>query len=80
MNTRFWFDVWLGPNALVESFPRVFALDTHHDASVHDRFLLGWEVDSLRRRPRGGVEQVQWDALLDLLRGVDLVSRQDRLG
>lgn len=46
-------------------------------------FVIGlwfWSVDSLRRIPRDGIEQTQWDELTDLLCDLHLHSFPDRLG
>lgn len=65
--TSFWHDMWKGDTPLVVSFQRIFSLDNHKSASVLDRVLLGWDIDPLRRIPRGGIGQTQWDALISLM-------------
>lgn len=56
-NTSFWHDVWMGDTQLAISFHRIYALDLHKSTSVHDIVLLGWNLDCLRRTPRGGIEE-----------------------
>lgn len=43
--------------SLATTFHRVFALDTFRNDTVKNRMDMGWEIDTLRRSPRGGVEQ-----------------------
>lgn len=50
-------------------FQWIFALDVHRQASIRDRFLIGLETGSLRRDPRGDMEQSQWEELTTLLQG-----------
>ncbi|GJT16200.1 RNA-directed DNA polymerase, eukaryota, reverse transcriptase zinc-binding domain protein [Tanacetum coccineum] len=58
IDTSFWVDVWKGDKALKYQFPRIYALESNKNISVatnmgHDNLEV-----SLRRSPRGGVEQV----------------------
>ncbi|KAL4566050.1 hypothetical protein LXL04_030160 [Taraxacum kok-saghyz] len=77
LRTRFWYDRWLGQGPLLETFPRVFLLDLHQHMTIAERIGLGWEAG---RPSIGGVEQTQWDALMERLSNVTLLDRRDRLG
>lgn len=48
--------------------------------SVEIRVSLGWEMDSFRRPPKGGVELSYWDGFIDDIKEVHLEFRLNRLG
>ena len=58
----------------------MFALDLFQQTSVGERVQIGWNPDLLRRLPRGGVEQLQWEAFLTRMSGVLLTGLRDRIG
>ncbi|KAL4578257.1 hypothetical protein LXL04_014377 [Taraxacum kok-saghyz] len=80
LSTDIWHGRWWDGGILAEVFPRVYALEVHRVISVGDCFRLGWSTDVLRRLPRGGVEQTQWESFLSVIRQVTLHDRSDRLG
>ncbi|KAL4584913.1 hypothetical protein LXL04_009524 [Taraxacum kok-saghyz] len=75
-STNFWHDRWLGGRILAAEFPRVYALDSLQSISVGDRVRVGWSVVMLRRPPRGGAEQEQWECFLEFVRGFHCWPRQ----
>ena len=62
------------------TFPRIFALYVHRFVSLRDKVLVGWSTDSLRRVPRGGIEQTQRVAFIYLMHDLRLHSFLDWLG
>ncbi|GJX27560.1 RNA-directed DNA polymerase, eukaryota, reverse transcriptase zinc-binding domain protein [Tanacetum coccineum] len=58
MDTKFWEDLWIGECTLKEKFPRNFRLDTKMNALVKDQINLSLDLVWLRRRPRGGLNQI----------------------
>nr|GEX96239.1 RNA-directed DNA polymerase, eukaryota, reverse transcriptase zinc-binding domain protein [Tanacetum cinerariifolium] len=56
INTRFWFDCWIGDVPLHAKFPRLYALELDKDASVAVKLSAPVDI-SFRRRARGGLEQ-----------------------
>nr|GEY90174.1 RNA-directed DNA polymerase, eukaryota, reverse transcriptase zinc-binding domain protein [Tanacetum cinerariifolium] len=76
--TRFWDDRWLDGESLKMRFPRVYSLELCKDITVASKVTQHSLVCSLRRRPRGGVEQQQFEELLTLTNGVRLVPMGDR--
>nr|GFB36977.1 RNA-directed DNA polymerase, eukaryota, reverse transcriptase zinc-binding domain protein [Tanacetum cinerariifolium] len=75
---RFWDDRWLDGESLKMRFPRVYAMKLCKDITVASKVTHHSLVCSLRRRPRGGVEQQQFEELLTLINGVRLVPIGDR--
>lgn len=78
VDTLFWDEVWLGNNALKCQFPRLYALETHKNISIADKMHHDSVVYSLRRSPRGGVEEEQHNELLSYLAGLILPQTHDR--
>lgn len=62
-----WMDVWSGTSPLSLKFQRIFAFHMQRQASIWDRFLISLETGPLRREPRGGMEQSQWEELPAIL-------------
>ncbi|GJR53414.1 RNA-directed DNA polymerase, eukaryota, partial [Tanacetum coccineum] len=76
--TKFWDDVWIGNKALKFSFPRVYALENAKDVSVNTKLNDPGLDNSFRRRFRGGVEQLQFKELSDMMLTVNLIPCSDR--
>nr|GEY03684.1 RNA-directed DNA polymerase, eukaryota [Tanacetum cinerariifolium] len=74
-----WEDKWVGGNAFKDLFPRMYALETCKSVSVGSKLADTSLDSSFCRKPRGGVEQDQYDALSDQVHDVILVSMSDRL-
>lgn len=53
----------------IECLPKTLLVN----ATVKNRIDVGWETDTLRRSPRGGVEQEQWDGILSLIQDLQFV-------
>ncbi|GJQ90434.1 RNA-directed DNA polymerase, eukaryota [Tanacetum coccineum] len=62
-STSFWYDNWSGSGAAKDTFPRLFALENHKEISVRSKLDDSSLDSSFRRTARGGIEQVQFDAL-----------------
>nr|GEZ51749.1 hypothetical protein [Tanacetum cinerariifolium] len=75
---RFWDDRWLDGESLKMRFSRVYALELCKDITVASKVTQHSLVCSLRRRPREGVEQQQFEELLTQINGVHLVPMGDR--
>nr|GFA40479.1 RNA-directed DNA polymerase, eukaryota [Tanacetum cinerariifolium] len=76
--TAFCEDNWIGGNVLKDLYPRIYALQTCKSVTVSKK-LTDYSLDnSFRRKTRGGVEQVQYNALSDLVHAVTLVPLSDR--
>ncbi|PWA78515.1 RNA-directed DNA polymerase, eukaryota, Reverse transcriptase zinc-binding domain protein [Artemisia annua] len=77
----FWTDHWIGENNLQTLFPRLFSLDRNKQCLIQDicsptngslPFNFNW-----RRHISNGTETVQFDGLIDMLRGFTLSSTPD---
>ncbi|GJU33964.1 hypothetical protein Tco_1182318 [Tanacetum coccineum] len=77
-STAFWDDKWIGDIVLKDMYPRIYALDTCKAVTVWIKLNDSSLDNSLRRKSRGGVEQVQFNALFDLVDSVTLVPSFDR--
>nr|GFB95718.1 RNA-directed DNA polymerase, eukaryota, reverse transcriptase zinc-binding domain protein [Tanacetum cinerariifolium] len=71
-------DRWLNGESLKMRFPRVYALELCKDITVASKVTQRSLVCSLRRRPRGRVQQQQFEELLTLINGVHLVPMGDQ--
>ncbi|GJW07864.1 RNA-directed DNA polymerase, eukaryota, reverse transcriptase zinc-binding domain protein [Tanacetum coccineum] len=69
---------WLEGDILKIRFPRVYALERCKDITVASKFKHPSLESSFRRRPRGGVEQEQFQNLLMLMNDVSLLPMDDR--
>nr|GEV43132.1 hypothetical protein [Tanacetum cinerariifolium] len=76
-NTSFWFDVWCGNQQLKALFPCIFNLDLDKRCSIANRLVVQDWSSVLRRRPRGGAEFVQLDALTSFIGSFSLSGRRD---
>ncbi|GJU16865.1 RNA-directed DNA polymerase, eukaryota, reverse transcriptase zinc-binding domain protein [Tanacetum coccineum] len=70
--TKFWDDVWICNKALKFSLPRVYALENAKDVSINTKLNDPGLDNSFRRRFRGGVEQLQFKELSDMMLTVTL--------
>ncbi|KAI3498461.1 hypothetical protein L1887_34236 [Cichorium endivia] len=59
-------------------FQRIFALEDCKEVTVFDKLAQDGWVTTFRRLPRGGVESLQWDELVDVVNEVVLINSQDR--
>nr|GEX10206.1 RNA-directed DNA polymerase, eukaryota [Tanacetum cinerariifolium] len=77
-STTFWEDRWLEGSVLKGIFPRLYVLETNKKVSVGDK-LKDFRLDSLfRRKARGGIEQVQYEKLFDMVNSISLIPKNDR--
>nr|GFB87681.1 RNA-directed DNA polymerase, eukaryota, reverse transcriptase zinc-binding domain protein [Tanacetum cinerariifolium] len=75
--SSFWNDNWSGGGVLKDFYPRLYALENGKSTNVCTK-LSDHSIDYLfRRKARGGAEQEQLDALMDLVSTVNLVSMGD---
>nr|GEW12775.1 RNA-directed DNA polymerase, eukaryota [Tanacetum cinerariifolium] len=74
----FWDDNWIGGKVLKYSFPRIYALETEKELTVNSKISDTRLENSLRRSIRGGVEQVQFNELSDILQSISLMPYSDR--
>ncbi|GKD33796.1 retrovirus-related pol polyprotein from transposon TNT 1-94 [Tanacetum coccineum] len=61
-----------------DTFPRLYALESSKDVTVSSKIGDTSLVCSFRRIPRGGIEQNQFDSLVELVRSVTIVHSADR--
>ncbi|GJW62892.1 hypothetical protein Tco_0112227, partial [Tanacetum coccineum] len=59
----FWEDIWVEDNALKNLYPRMYALETCKSVTVGTKLAHSSLESSFCCKPRGGVEQEQYDAL-----------------
>nr|GEX27615.1 RNA-directed DNA polymerase, eukaryota [Tanacetum cinerariifolium] len=78
LNTSFWDAPWRGDIAFKELAPRIYALESLKGISVAAKLSHGGLDQSLRRKPRGGAEQVQLELLQDLMHRCMLSNSNDR--
>nr|GEX83599.1 RNA-directed DNA polymerase, eukaryota, reverse transcriptase zinc-binding domain protein [Tanacetum cinerariifolium] len=69
LNTSFWDVPWRGDTAFKDLAPRVYALETLKGITVTAKLSHGGLDQSLRRRPRGGAEQSQFELLQEKIDG-----------
>ncbi|GJW29957.1 RNA-directed DNA polymerase, eukaryota, reverse transcriptase zinc-binding domain protein [Tanacetum coccineum] len=74
----FWEDIWVGDNALKNLYPRMYALETCKSVTVGTKLAHSSLESSFRCKPRGGVEQEQYDALSGQVHDVTFVPMSDR--
>ncbi|GJV16132.1 RNA-directed DNA polymerase, eukaryota, reverse transcriptase zinc-binding domain protein [Tanacetum coccineum] len=74
----FWNDNWSGGGVLKDLYPRLYALENGKSVNVCTKLSDPSMDYSFRRKTRGGAEQVQLDALLELVSTVNLVPMGDR--
>nr|GEY02190.1 RNA-directed DNA polymerase, eukaryota [Tanacetum cinerariifolium] len=76
--TLFWEDSWLSDPPLKNIFPRLYYLETNKHASVAAKFRDTSMSASFRRVLRGGLEEEQFQLLVDKVAPVILFSIKDR--
>ncbi|KAK9062745.1 hypothetical protein SSX86_019934 [Deinandra increscens subsp. villosa] len=76
-NTNFWEDIWIGNECLAQKFPRLFALENNKECKVADRLVGNIRIWSWRRDIRGGVEELQFSAIKDLLASTSVTNASD---
>nr|GEZ22198.1 RNA-directed DNA polymerase, eukaryota [Tanacetum cinerariifolium] len=76
--TLFWEDSWLSEPPLKNIFPWLYALETNKHASVAAKFRDTSMSAFFRRVPRGGLEEDQFQLLVDKIAYVILFSIKDR--
>ncbi|GJY06599.1 RNA-directed DNA polymerase, eukaryota [Tanacetum coccineum] len=76
-STYFWNDTWCGDLPFKIQYPRVYALDTDKNCLIANRISLTDWSGILRRNPRGGAEQSQFDAILSAIENVTLSDKSD---
>ncbi|GJX85760.1 RNA-directed DNA polymerase, eukaryota [Tanacetum coccineum] len=76
--TMFWQETWKGEAPFKIHFPRLFALESNKRITVEEKMKQPSLVSSFRRNPRGGIEQVQMDALSTILEDLILPNMKDR--
>ncbi|GKC68629.1 RNA-directed DNA polymerase, eukaryota, reverse transcriptase zinc-binding domain protein [Tanacetum coccineum] len=77
-NTMFWQETWKGEAPFKIHFPRLFALESNKRITVEEKMKQPSLVSSFRHNPRGGIEQVQMDALSTILEDLILPNMKDR--
>ncbi|GKC85135.1 hypothetical protein Tco_1140852 [Tanacetum coccineum] len=78
VSTKFWDDVWIGSKALKILCPRIYALESNKDVTVCMKLNEPSIDNSFRRNIRGGIEQLQFKELTDLLLPIVLNTCSDR--
>ncbi|GKE01280.1 RNA-directed DNA polymerase, eukaryota, reverse transcriptase zinc-binding domain protein [Tanacetum coccineum] len=74
----FWEDIWVEDNALKNLYPRMYALETCKSVTVGTKLAHSSLESSFCCKPRGGVEQEQYDALSGQVHDVTFVPMSDR--
>nr|GEV20711.1 hypothetical protein [Tanacetum cinerariifolium] len=77
-NTMFWQETLKGEAPFKIHFPRLFALESNKRITVEEKIKQPGLVSSFHRNPRGGIEQVQMDALSIILEDLILPNMKDR--
>nr|GEU71743.1 putative reverse transcriptase domain-containing protein [Tanacetum cinerariifolium] len=77
-STTFYEDRWLEGSVLKDIFPRLYVLKTNKKVSMGDK-LKDFRLDSsFRRKARGGIEQVQYEELSNMVNSISLILKNDR--
>ncbi|GKA23884.1 RNA-directed DNA polymerase, eukaryota, reverse transcriptase zinc-binding domain protein [Tanacetum coccineum] len=74
----FWEDKWIGDHVLKELYQRIYALKICKLVTVGSKLAHASLDSSFRRKPRGGAEQVQYEALSSQVYDVTLAPMSDR--
>ncbi|GJR36997.1 RNA-directed DNA polymerase, eukaryota, reverse transcriptase zinc-binding domain protein [Tanacetum coccineum] len=74
----FWEDKWIGDHVLKELYPRIYALEIFNLVIVGSKLAHASLDSSFRRKPRGGVEHVQYEALSSQVYDATLAPMSDR--
>nr|GEX79029.1 nucleotide-binding alpha-beta plait domain-containing protein [Tanacetum cinerariifolium] len=78
VNTSFWNVPWRGEMEFKDLAPRIYMLESMKGISVADKLAHGSLVLSLRRHPRGSVEQQQMEMIQEIIEGCSLSNSIDR--
>ncbi|GJZ96151.1 zinc finger, CCHC-type containing protein, partial [Tanacetum coccineum] len=65
-STSFWHERWNGDTCFSVRFHRLFNLEHEKDISVAQKLHLSDCASSFRRRPRGGLEESQWNEMVQV--------------
>ncbi|GJR37506.1 hypothetical protein Tco_1213190 [Tanacetum coccineum] len=76
-STKFWLDHWHTRGIFKDIFPRLYALESSKDVTVSSKIGDTSLVCSFRRIPIGGIEQNQFDSLVELVRSVTIVPKME---
>nr|GEX11823.1 RNA-directed DNA polymerase, eukaryota [Tanacetum cinerariifolium] len=68
----------IGGNVLKDLYPHIYALETCKSVTISKKLTDSSLDNSFRRKTKGGVEQVQYNALSNLVHAVTLVPSSDR--
>ncbi|GKA81636.1 RNA-directed DNA polymerase, eukaryota, reverse transcriptase zinc-binding domain protein [Tanacetum coccineum] len=77
LDTYFWDDVWKGDIAFKHLYPRIYARVSIKKISVASKLGQDSLGSSLRRAPRGGAEQSQFNALRKFSENIVLADSRD---
>nr|GEX74460.1 hypothetical protein [Tanacetum cinerariifolium] len=77
-NTLFWGEVWKSDVPFSLLYPKIFALESCKFITVANKMAHSSLASSLRRNPKGGIEQVQMADLISNLEGFTLPNMYDR--
>nr|GEZ92540.1 RNA-directed DNA polymerase, eukaryota, reverse transcriptase zinc-binding domain protein [Tanacetum cinerariifolium] len=77
-SSSFWEDKWYAGGVIKELFPRLYALELHKHATVRIKLMAPSLDNSFRRRVRSGVEESQFNSVLEIVQVINLVSCEDR--
>ncbi|GJT27882.1 hypothetical protein Tco_0908157 [Tanacetum coccineum] len=77
-NISFWNNNWIGGNTLKNLYPRIYALENSKQVTVCAK-LADIALDaSFCRKPRGGIECIQFNEMLVLMQDVSLTPNTDK--
>nr|GEY43105.1 RNA-directed DNA polymerase, eukaryota, reverse transcriptase zinc-binding domain protein [Tanacetum cinerariifolium] len=77
-NTRLWDDKWYEGGVIKELFPRVYNLELDKNSSVSTKMNAPSLDNLFRRRVRSGIEDMQYNSLVEISRMTTLVQCEDR--
>ncbi|GKE05388.1 RNA-directed DNA polymerase, eukaryota, reverse transcriptase zinc-binding domain protein [Tanacetum coccineum] len=76
--TRFWKDKWFDGGTMKVLFPRLYALEMDKMMTVSVKMNANGLDQSFRRKPRSGVEESQYNAMVDISQNIQLKPCDDR--
>ncbi|GJW89041.1 hypothetical protein Tco_0164381 [Tanacetum coccineum] len=77
-DTLFWKDSWHADDPLKNLYLQIFSLESAKDITIADKFSYSSFSLTLRKNPRGGLEESQFDLLCSNLANVILPHSCDR--
>nr|GEW68637.1 RNA-directed DNA polymerase, eukaryota [Tanacetum cinerariifolium] len=77
-HTLFWEDSWITDSPLRQTYPQLYALESVKHVSIANKLNDVSLTDSVRRGPRGGLEEEQYLSLIDIVAFVVLFKSNDR--